>query len=179
MASCWWFFGEPRFHRRAGPLLVYKLLDCSPQTRLIEAALSMRRNAPSVTPRAEGALARWQVRAHDKWGDGKHSLDDLLFVTSTQMPYGAAGKLTSKEYVDVVAFILESNGYRAGNKALVDSLSLKQTMLAPQSDWRGPNLASKSGNAQPKKEPVVIWPPALNGRPTPVNELCSCPSTHG
>src|SRR5467141_1968288 len=57
-------------------------------------------------------------RFMSKWGDGKHSVDDLLFVTRTQMPYGAAGTLTSQQYMDVVAFILESNGYRAGSEAL-------------------------------------------------------------
>src|SRR4030095_12825520 len=32
-----------------------------------------------------------------KWGDGKHSLDDLMFVTRTQMPYGNAGTLSIRE----------------------------------------------------------------------------------
>src|SRR6266850_5702320 len=96
------------------------------------------------------------ARFMSKWGDGKHSVDDLYFITRTQMPYGAAGTLTSQQYMDVVAFILESNGYRAGSKALAaDSPSLKRTMIVPQSGWRRPNAATKTGDASPMKEPVI------------------------
>jgi mono/diheme cytochrome c family protein len=48
-----------------------------------------------------------------KWGDGKHSIDDLHFVISTQMPYGAAGTLSRQEYVDVVANDLCDQGFKA------------------------------------------------------------------
>src|SRR6185295_9185684 len=83
-----------------------------------------------------------------KWGDGKHSLDDLLFITKTQMPYGNAGKLSTRDYEDVVAFMLDSNGYRAGSKAFsATSPSLKRTTIAAQSGWRRPNLATKAVEA--------------------------------
>src|SRR6185436_14063443 len=65
-----------------------------------------------------------------KWGDGKHSVDDLYFVIRTQMPYGAAGTLTDQQYLDVVAFMLQSNGSRAGNKMLAANSPSLKTMIA-------------------------------------------------
>ncbi len=38
--------------------------------------------------------------------------------TIVQMPVGNAGGLSSKEYVDLMAFLLQSNGRRAGKAAL-------------------------------------------------------------
>src|SRR5512134_2108086 len=57
-------------------------------------------------------------RFASKWADGKHTVDDLYFVTRTQMPYGSPGTLTDQQYIDVVAFMLQSNGYRPGAKEL-------------------------------------------------------------
>jgi PQQ-dependent dehydrogenase (methanol/ethanol family) len=107
------------------------------------------------------------ARFMTKWGDGKHSVDDLLFVTRTQMPYGAAGTLTSRQYVDVVAFILENNGYRAGSKELVaNAPSLKRTMIVAKGGWRGPDFASKAGVIPPMNEPVITGSRAPGGKPT-------------
>ncbi|MEP7272633.1 MAG: c-type cytochrome, partial [Acidobacteriota bacterium] len=46
-----------------------------------------------------------------KWGDGRHNVDELYFITRTQMPYGAGGTLTNQQYIDTVAVILKANGY--------------------------------------------------------------------
>src|SRR2546425_1076133 len=86
-----------------------------------------------------------------KWADGKHSIDDLYFVIRTQMPYGAPGTLTDKQYIDVVAFILQRNGYSAGAKELVaNSPSLKSMMIAPPASAR-PDSASKPMEVAPSK----------------------------
>src|SRR2546425_11744118 len=86
-----------------------------------------------------------------KWADGKHSIDDLYFVIRTQMPYGAPGTLTDKQYIDVVAFILQRNGYSAGAKELVEnSPSLKSMMIAPPASAR-PDSASKPMEVAPSK----------------------------
>lgn len=110
-----------------------------------------------------------------KWGDGKHTVDDLHFVIRSQMPYGAPGTLTNQQYVDVVAFILQSNGYRAGGKALVaNSPSLKATMISTQ---RGrPDIASKVEVAAPAAEPVSNAARPVNGKPTQT-ELNAAAST--
>jgi alcohol dehydrogenase (cytochrome c) len=69
-----------------------------------------------------------------KWGGGKHDIDDLYYITRTTMPFGAAGTLNSQEYIDIVAFMLRANGYRAGASELKpDSAALKKIRIAPQS----------------------------------------------
>ena len=47
-----------------------------------------------------------------KWGQG-HSVDELYYITRTQMPYGAGGKLSSQQYINIIAYILKMNGYSA------------------------------------------------------------------
>jgi mono/diheme cytochrome c family protein len=101
-----------------------------------------------------------------KWADGKHSVDDLYFVTRTQMPYGAPGTLTDQQYIDVVAFMLQSNGYRAGSKELsASSALLKTTTIALQSGPGKTDIASKVEVA-PSKETVSDAARPSNGRPT-------------
>ncbi|MEK6286332.1 MAG: PQQ-binding-like beta-propeller repeat protein [Acidobacteriota bacterium] len=102
-----------------------------------------------------------------KWGDGKHTVDDLHFVIRSQMPYGAAGTLTNQQYAEVVAFILQSNGYRAGSKALVaNSPSLKRTTIAAQGGADRPDFASKMGDAAPARESAAGTSRAPGGKPT-------------
>ncbi len=67
-----------------------------------------------------------------KWS-GK-SVDDLYFITRTQMPYGAGGSLTNQQYLDIVVALLKGNGYAAGARELtMDAATLKQLKIQPQS----------------------------------------------
>ncbi len=69
-----------------------------------------------------------------KWGQGKHTVDDLYYITRDQMPYGAARTLTDRQYIDIVAFMLQANGYQSGNRELTaDSTLLRQIKIAAQS----------------------------------------------
>ncbi len=66
-----------------------------------------------------------------KW-TGK-PVDDLYYITKTQMPYGAGGTLTDQEYIDAVAYLLKANGYRAGAQELkADPAVLKQIKIEAQ-----------------------------------------------
>ena len=96
-----------------------------------------------------------------KWGDGKHSIDDLYFVIRTQMPYGAAGTLTDQQYLDVVAFMLQSNGSRAGNKALIAGSPALKSMIAST-----PKISSETGKKTTASESTSAPPRAINGKPT-------------
>ena len=79
-----------------------------------------------------------------KWADSKHTVDDLYFVIRTQMPYGSPGTLSNQQYIDVVAFVLQKNGYRSGGKELAaDSTSLKATTISVQSGSGKPEMATK------------------------------------
>ena len=65
-----------------------------------------------------------------KWANGSHSVDDLYFITRTQMPYGAGGTLSNQQYIDSVAYILKVNGYRAGDRELAaNSDALKRIKI--------------------------------------------------
>src|SRR6266404_174302 len=101
-----------------------------------------------------------------KWGDGGNTIDDLLFVIRTQMPYEAAGTLTNQQYIDILAFILKSNGYGAGSKELtVDSPSL-DSKIAPQNESAKPAVASKVELPAQPKETVNAAPRTANGKPS-------------
>lgn len=77
-----------------------------------------------------------------KW-TGK-SVDDLYFITKTQMPYGAAGTLKDQEYIDVVAFMLKANGYKSGARELAaDPAALKKLTITPQSGSRENAVAAQ------------------------------------
>lgn len=96
-------------------------------------------------------------RFMEEWGNGSHTVDDLFYITRTQMPYGDAGTLTRRQYIDVVAYILKANGYQPGQKELQgNSGSLRQIKISPQgsikempaepeqpSDVKGPRADSK------------------------------------
>jgi hypothetical protein len=68
-----------------------------------------------------------------RWADGQHTLDDLFYIVRTQMPYSAPGSLAKQQYADVVAFVLQMNGYPAGEAELTPSAAaLKKITLQPR-----------------------------------------------
>jgi PQQ-dependent dehydrogenase (methanol/ethanol family) len=103
-------------------------------------------------------------RFTSKWADGKHTVDDLYFVIRTQMPYGAPGTLTDQQYIDIVAFVLQGNGYQPGSKALAaNSLSLKATTISTPG---GGKVTTKVEVAAPTAETVSDVTRPANGKPT-------------
>ena len=46
------------------------------------------------------------------------TLDDLFFIMRTTMPEGGVGTISDEQHLDVLAYLLERNGYPAGNRAL-------------------------------------------------------------
>lgn len=83
-----------------------------------------------------------------KWS-GK-SVDDLYYITKTQMPYGAGGTLTDQQYIDIVAYLLKANGYAANGQELkADSAALKAIKIEPQRMARETGAVGQSGE-QPK-----------------------------
>lgn len=82
-----------------------------------------------------------------KWADGRHTVDELYYIVRTTMPFGAAGTLKEKQYIDIVAFILATAGYSAGARELpVDSAVLRQIKISPQ-------VASKEQSLGARPEP--------------------------
>ncbi|MEJ2009920.1 MAG: c-type cytochrome, partial [Acidobacteriota bacterium] len=65
-----------------------------------------------------------------KWASSKFTVDDLDFVIRTTMPKDAPGKLSAEDYTEVLAFILQQNGYRSGPTPLrAGSPLMKKTRL--------------------------------------------------
>lgn len=61
------------------------------------------------------------------------SLDDVLFVIQTTMPLGSPKTISPEQHVDTLAYILQQNGYPAGDTPLrADSPQLKTTKIQSQ-----------------------------------------------
>src|SRR5262245_48644915 len=112
------------------------------------------------TPASPLAGERFMV----KWGQGNYTIDDLYFITKTQMPYGKPDSLTPQQYVDVVAFMLASNGYPAGPRELpADSAALKRTKITRQSAGAAP---ATTGPGSPAPKFISSGERASTTRPT-------------
>lgn len=89
-------------------------------------------HGPRLTGGSASALAG--SRFMGKWGQGNHNVDELYYIMRTQMPYGSAGILTARQYIDIVAYILKANGYQSAQRELpADSASLLKITIEPQS----------------------------------------------
>ncbi len=95
-----------------------------------------------------------------KWA-GK-SVDDLYYITKTQMPYGAAGTLKDQEYIDVVAFMLKANGYKSGAQELkADPAVLKKLTIEAQRTSKENAVAAQANDAKtsaPAGSPAAKFP---------------------
>lgn len=67
------------------------------------------------------------------WEDGNHTADGLFYIISNLMPQSNPGSLSKNQYVDVMAYILQQNGYPAGKTRLpsTDSALKKIPLKAP------------------------------------------------
>ena len=67
-----------------------------------------------------------------RWEDGKHTLDDLYYIIRSLMPNSAPGSLSKAQYADIVAYILKTNNYPAGEAELVPKpAAMKAVILRP------------------------------------------------
>jgi mono/diheme cytochrome c family protein len=66
-----------------------------------------------------------------KWNG--HSLEELYVRISTTMPQGQGGSLTPEQYSDVVALLLDANGFPAGKTEMSkDMTALKGVTITSQ-----------------------------------------------
>src|SRR5262249_6258496 len=83
----------------------------------------MRLEGGSATALSGGKFA-------DRWARGDKSVDDLYYITRTQMPFGAGNTLSKQQYIDTVAYMLKANGYKGGARELpADPAVLKQIKI--------------------------------------------------
>lgn len=71
------------------------------------------------------------------WGRPGLTLDDLFYVLRTTMPKGVPGSLEQRDYLAVLAYVLQRNGYPAG----------RQELSGDQSQWRSVRLAAADTSA--------------------------------
>jgi alcohol dehydrogenase (cytochrome c) len=64
-----------------------------------------------VSPLAGKGVLAW-------WGRRGLTVDDLFYVVRARMPPGATRSMTTEQQLDVVAFLLQQNGLRAGTEPL-------------------------------------------------------------
>ncbi len=91
----------------------------------------------TASPLAGPAFARrWGPgeTVSELFGWGAATVDDLHFIIRTTMPPGGAGSLSPGEYVDIVAYVLQRNGYAAGERAL---RAEEETLRTIPVEWRG------------------------------------------
>lgn len=50
--------------------------------------------------------------------DNGHSVEDILFIMRSFMPYNEPGKLSKQQYADIMAYLLKVNGFAAGTQVL-------------------------------------------------------------
>ena len=79
---------------------------------------------------------RWNPgnNVSDFSGWGSSSVDDLFFIMRTTMPQGAVGSLTPLQHVDIIAYILQQNGYGSGELVLTAD---EETLGEIPIEWRG------------------------------------------
>ena len=57
-------------------------------------------------------------------------MDEFYYIVRTLMPYERPAALSKQQYIDIVAYVLQVNGYRAGPQELLPEASvLKGLML--------------------------------------------------
>jgi mono/diheme cytochrome c family protein len=68
-------------------------------------------------------MANWEGR----------SLGDLFDITRSTMPLNQPGSMSTQEYVDVVMYMLQANGYPTGSDELKDPDAMKNIVIAKKS----------------------------------------------
>ncbi len=64
------------------------------------------------------------------WAAGRKTVDDLRYIMKSMMPLQAPGSLTDEQYIDLTAFLLSRNGYRAG-PVRMDASTMNVRLVAP------------------------------------------------
>jgi len=65
-----------------------------------------------------------------RWVDSGRTVDEFYYIVRTLMPYDRPASLSKQQYIDIVAYVLKVNDYRAGPQELLPEASvLKGLML--------------------------------------------------
>ena len=117
----------------------------SPRNRPTPAAPRSRRTAPAVTARISWDIRRSPAPAFIG-GWSTRNTRDLFGLIQTTMPTDRPGALPADTYVNIVAFILQSNGRTPGTQPLTATTSVP--IGAPAQRARGAQPAQAAQAAQ-------------------------------
>ncbi len=100
-----------------------------------------------------------------------NTVSDLHYIISTAMPLTAPGSLTNKQYLDVVAYILQENGFEpTGTSISADNMKIAMLAQMPQKTKRdsmhnavSAPPAQKAASAQPATAPTPARTLSLTG----------------
>jgi mono/diheme cytochrome c family protein len=62
------------------------------------------------------------------WSRPNLTLDDFYYIVRKTMPKDAPGSLTREEYADIVAYLLQQNGFPPGEKELTPDPAVLKTV---------------------------------------------------
>jgi len=71
------------------------------------------------------------------WGAYSLTADELFFVTRTTMPRSLSAHLSRTDYLDVIAYILQQNGYPVGSSELTDNPGVLRAIKLTSPDDSG------------------------------------------
>src|SRR5260370_1402493 len=107
-----------------------------------------------------GAVALVGVSFARTWGRPGLTLDDLYYVLRTTMPRDAPGSLEPTDYLAVLAYVMQRNGYPAG----------RQELSGERSQLRGVRLAgadTPADSAAKRTTEIVTGRSPTGSTPTP------------
>ena len=85
-----------------------------------------------------------------KWSDPRVTLDDLFFIIQTTMPKNKGNTLPHDDYVAVMAYLMEQNGYPVGQRSRLDSEEQRRGIrLTGGHAVAAPDFVRGTGNGGP------------------------------
>src|SRR5262245_489298 len=107
------------FNPEAGPAGPAKrTLHRGPSRQRTGAVRQTLRFLPRAAARRRFGFGAGRRQIPCQMARGDKTVDDLYYITRTQMPFGAGNTLSKQQYIEVVAYMLKTNGYKAGSKEL-------------------------------------------------------------
>jgi len=64
-----------------------------------------------------------------RWVDSGRTVDEFFYIVRTLMPQDRPASLSPQQYIDIVAYVLQVNGYRAGAQELRPEASVLQGLM--------------------------------------------------
>ena len=64
-----------------------------------------------------------------RWVDSARTVDEFYYIVRTLMPYDQPASLSKQQYIDIVSYVLQVNGYHAGSQELLPDASVLKDMM--------------------------------------------------